>query len=223
MSLDLSALFRPKAASRTFRILTVCTGNICRSPLAELYLQSSLRGIEAVSVGSAGTMAQDGQAMPDQAKALARLADLDPDAHGASFLVERHVSDADLVLGMAREHRHDVVALHPRASRYTFTVREFARLAAGMTIDDMPTVTALPADDTVGRLRAAVAEVAARRGTVSAPDHDEDDDVVDPYRRSDEVFTQSGEQLYPAVDVVARILREAAGISNQGEVTDGGR
>ena len=224
MSLDLSALFRPKPAGPLFRILTVCTGNICRSPLAELYLRSSLSDLKIVSVSSAGTMAQDGQAMPEQAKALARRAHLHPDSHRASYLVERDIAEADLVLGMAREHRRDVVALHPRASRYTFTVREFARLAHGMTFADMPTVMALPAGEAVGRLRGAITDVAARRGMVSGPKDVEDEDVIDPYRLSDEVFAASGEQLYPAVDTVARILHAAAATSsNEGEATHGGR
>jgi protein-tyrosine phosphatase len=208
MSFDLSGLRRP--SRRDFRILTVCTGNICRSPLAELYLRSELADLSHVSVSSAGTMARDGQAMPDQAKTVARSAGLDPDKHEASFLRERDVSEADLVLVMAREHRRDVVSLYPRASRYTFTVREFARLAVGMTQEDLPGVTALPLTHVVDRLNAAVVDVAARRGLVEGPNAEIDDDVVDPYRLSDEVFRQSAQQLYPAVDVVVGVLRAAA-------------
>ena len=190
--------------------MTVCTGNICRSPLAELYLRSQLADVPQVTVSSAGTMARDGQAMPDQAKTVARNAGLDPDNHEASFLREKDVSEADLILVMAREHRRDVVSLYPRASRYTFTVREFARLAVGMTEDDLPGVTALPLTDVVGRLNAAVADVAARRGSVEGPAAEVDEDVVDPYRLSDEVFRRSAQQLYPAVDVVVGVLRAAA-------------
>ena len=51
----------------TFSVLTVCTGNICRSPLAELILAASLSDIPDVRVESAGTGALVGHGMPDPA------------------------------------------------------------------------------------------------------------------------------------------------------------
>ncbi|GAB2977608.1 arsenate reductase/protein-tyrosine-phosphatase family protein [Frigoribacterium salinisoli] len=195
-----------------FRILTVCTGNICRSPLAEQYLRVGLESkfVEGIVLESAGTDARDGQRMPDQAQALSRRYGAVPDAHEARFLMEGHIAQADLVLVMGREHRRAVVSQFPRASRYTFTLREFARLAEGMVTTDLDAAAALPIDDVKGRLREAVMAVASRRGTVEGPDSPLDDDVVDPYRRSDEVYEESGRQLVPAADVVIQLLAVAA-------------
>jgi protein-tyrosine phosphatase len=206
-------LFAPRQAVPSFSLLTVCTGNICRSPLAELYLRRGLSDLDEVSVSSAGTMAVDDDVMPDQARALARSFGLEPDDHRARFLFERDVRAADLVIALAREHRRAVVSMHPRASRYTFTLREAARLAEG--VSDAELMTALPSDESpVGeRLRAAVELLASRRGTIPAPDDALDDDVVDPYRRSDEMFVESGEQLVPAADVLVDFLRRAAAMS----------
>jgi len=92
----------PRRTSTTFSLLTVCTGNICRSPLAELYLRRGLSSWDDVTVSSAGTMAVDDDVMPDQARALARSFDLEPDDHRARFLFERDVRDADLVVALAR-------------------------------------------------------------------------------------------------------------------------
>jgi len=154
-------------------------------------------------------MAQDGQDMPDQAKTLVRSYGIEPHRHGARYLFEGHVAKADLVFGMAREHRRDVVTMFPRASRYTFTLREFARLSQGMTLADLRECAEMPADDVGGRLRAAVAAVAARRGLVDGPIDVLDEDVVDPYKREDSVFEQSGRQLVPAADAVVRVLTAA--------------
>ncbi|MBD8703988.1 low molecular weight phosphatase family protein [Frigoribacterium sp. CFBP 13712] len=205
---------RPQA-SPTFRILTVCTGNICRSPFAEQYLRSELekRGVVDIRVDSAGTMAQDGQTMPPQAQNLARQYGADPEGHKARYLFEGHVAGSDLVFGMGREHRRAVVSMYPRASRYSFTLREFARLADGVTDLDLAGAAALPLSDTSGRLRAAVAAVASRRGLVDAAMHADDDDVVDPYRLDDSVFAESGRQLVPAADVVVRVLASAAALT----------
>lgn len=201
-----------------FHIMTVCSGNICRSPVAERYLAIGLAhlGVTDVTVDSAGTIARDGQSMPDQAIQLAAQYGANADGHQARYLVERHVTEADLIFAMAREHRRDIVSMHPRASRYTFTLREFARLAVGMTVDDFSDVAALPMTEGAERLRAAVALVAARRGLVDAPADPLEDDVVDPYRLSDDVFIESGRQLFPAADVVLNLIQTALTVGPKG-------
>ncbi|ROS60965.1 protein-tyrosine phosphatase [Frigoribacterium sp. PhB160] len=196
----------------TFRILTVCTGNICRSPFAEQYIRRGLdtAGVGNVVVESAGTMARDGQEMPDQAAELSRRYGADPSTHQARYLVEGFVSRADLVFAMGRDHRRAIVSMHPRASRTTFTLREFARLAEGMEEGDFRDIAALPLAQTAERFRALVAAVAARRGLVEPARQPEDDDIVDPYRLDDSVFDESGRQLVPAADIVVDMLRHAA-------------
>jgi len=212
MSFSLEGLFdRP---SGDFGILTVCTGNICRSPFAEQYLRAQLDELPRLTVSSSGTMARDGDRMPAQAITMARTWGADPDSHGARFLVESHVADADLVFGLAREHRRAIVQMHPRASRYTFTLREFARLATDLTDRDLADIALLPTDDVPGRLRELVSVVASRRGAVAAPVDPYDEDVVDPYRQSDDVFDESARQLVPAADVVVAALKRAATITS---------
>jgi protein-tyrosine phosphatase len=209
-----SLFARARSTNPTFTILTVCTGNICRSPMAEQYLRSGLQraGVTPVSVESAGTMAQDGQDMPEQAQVLAQSYGLPVSRHSSRYLFEGHIAGADLVFGMAREHRRSVVSLFPRASRYSFTLREFARLAEGVVVEDLAEAAALPLTDTAERLRSAVAVVAARRGLVPPPEDAIDDDVVDPYRQDDAVFVQSGKQLVPAADVVVSLFALAASV-----------
>ncbi len=167
----------------SFRVLHVCTGNICRSPMAEHLMLVGLeqRGVQGISVGSAGTRGFHGE--PMQPFALSTLASYDVD--GADFrareLVAEHVAAADLVLTASREHRGAVVVLQPRASARTFTLREFARLTC--VVDPAE----LPSGDTAERARALVRAAAGNRGLVP-PASPQDDDLEDPYRAPESAF-----------------------------------
>ena len=195
---------------QTFSILTVCSGNICRSPLAEQLLRVGLASWPQIQVASAGTIGLTGQGMPPQAADLSRHFGGDPNAHVAQELTEQHVQTADLVFAMSREHRRAIVELVPRAIRYTFTIREFARLIADVTDDDLVEAASLPLDDVVGRLSTLIALAASQRGAVAPLVSADDDDVVDPYRRSDEVYVESAQQLVPAVNAVTALFHRAA-------------
>ena len=195
----------------TFRILTVCSGNICRSPMAEQLLRPGVRGAD-ISVASAGTIALVGEGMPIEARALsARYGASDADVHRARQLDEQVIRDADLVLGMAREHRRAVVELVPAATRKAFTLREFAHLAREVTDADIEASIDPFADaDDEARLRAAVTAAASLRGVVAPFASADDADVVDPYRRSADVYEQSASQIVPAVEAAVSLLTRAA-------------
>jgi len=193
-----------------FSILTVCSGNICRSPLAEQLLRTGLAPWPEVQLASAGTIGLTGEAMPVQAADLSRHFGGDPSNHVAQLLTEEHLANADLVFAMSREHRRAIVELVPRAIRYTFTIREFARLVNDLTEDDLQDAAALPVDDVVGRFSSLIALAASQRGAVPPPASPEDDDVIDPYRRSDQVYVQSAQQLLPAVNAVIGLFHRAA-------------
>jgi protein-tyrosine phosphatase len=182
----------------TFRVLHVCTGNICRSPMAEHLMRAGLRSrlgdaAEAFVVESAGTWGHTGS--PMEAYALSTLASYDVD--GADFtareLVAEHVVAADLILGATREHRAAAVVLHPRAAARTFTLREFARLTSAV---DGAT---LPAGDPVERAKALVKAAAANRGLVP-PDSPRDDDLDDPYQAPASAFATCGALVHSTLE-----------------------
>ena len=94
-------------ATNTKRILLVCTGNICRSPLAAALLERALteRGIEGIAVASAGTGAWDGAPVSEGAYLVGLERKLDLSGHRARLLTRELVESAELVLTMARHHR----------------------------------------------------------------------------------------------------------------------
>ncbi|MEX2180993.1 MAG: low molecular weight protein arginine phosphatase [Gemmatimonadaceae bacterium] len=87
-------------------ILFVCTGNTCRSPMAEALGQRIAveLGLEDVTVGSAGTSAWEGAAASDGALLVAMERGVDLNAHRARVLSRDVVEAADLVLGMGPHH-----------------------------------------------------------------------------------------------------------------------
>ncbi len=191
----------------TFRILTVCTGNICRSPLAEQLLRNELSGLETVVVSSAGTGALVGHPMDERAAACSRELGGRPDAHVGRQLTAQLVRESDLVLAAARRHRKVVVQLSPRASRSAFTIREFARLLHTLNADDRAEVAAQRGVDE--QLAALVDIAASNRGVARSPEDAADDDVLDPYRQDDSVFAASIEQLVPPIRSIGSMLRRA--------------
>lgn len=192
----------------TFRILTVCTGNVCRSPLAEQLLRARLNP-SIVTVKSAGVSALVGVGMPEPALEWAnRLGVTDAASHVAQQVTVELIRGADLVLAMSREHRRALVELTPAATRKTFTIRELAHIAAGIGDDELRAEVA-GSTDAVEALRAAVDLASALRGVVEPVASPDDLDVIDPYRQSAAVYEQSATQLAPAADAVALFLARA--------------
>ena len=189
-------------------VLTVCTGNICRSPFAEVILRDEL-GTSGITAASAGMRALVDEPMTPEAAALARAYGVPGDlidAHRARWLNEAHLRTPALVLAMTREHRRAVVELAPAATRRTFTVRELARLAAHVSDDDARAVADAAGTDPRARLDALLAHLISVRGEIESPADPTLDDVVDPYRRDWEVYEQMASELMPALGETVRLL-----------------
>lgn len=214
--------------SPDFRIVTVCTMNICRSPAMEFSLQRAAEACGAdaprIRVSSAGTHAHVGAPSCDISLAHVGCGSREQTARELSVGVLR---DADLIVTAERKHANVVASLDPSLGSICFPVRAAARLArwvvadgvldvgirkaAGEAIDrdfaEPATLTdALPVGD-VERLRWLVAQCDGFRGLAPLPAPTKlpygVDDIPDPHVLGFNLHEMSAEMITNAVTELA--------------------
>ena len=107
------------------RILVVCVGNICRSPMAEAVLREALRGKPGITVESAGLGALVGSRASRHSIELMAERHLDISAHEARQLTPDMVHNSDLVLVMETGHRRVISDYDPTARGKVFRYCEW--------------------------------------------------------------------------------------------------
>ncbi|WP_312979220.1 protein tyrosine phosphatase [Corynebacterium sp.] len=112
------------------RILFVCTGNICRSPVAEHLLRETVShgasGFTSLTVGSAGTAGMTGYPMDDRSMAFLDEHGIDGRDFVARRVSRRLLQDADLVVGLEKVHVDRCLRTAPTAMTRTFRLHQLA-------------------------------------------------------------------------------------------------
>jgi len=111
--------------SESINILTVCTGNICRSPLAEGILKKMLGG-RPTKIYSAGTHAINGNSASEFAIISAKENGIDISGHIARLLDPGIVLDSDIILCMELSHLEWVLSLEPSAYKRVYNLADFS-------------------------------------------------------------------------------------------------
>jgi protein-tyrosine phosphatase len=170
-----------------FRVLFVCVGNLCRSPLGEHLLAAQLPA-DRFEVASAGVRAVVGAPMEPDAVVHLETHGLSAEGFAARQLTTAMMLDSDLVLTATRSLRSRVLEEAPAAMRRTFTVLELAALV-----------------DTIGPGESP-ADLVARAATERSRAVLDDYDIPDPYGRGDSAHLLAAETMLAAVERIAKGL-----------------
>ena len=141
---------RTKGVAFLKRIVIVCTGNTCRSPMAEVMLRDELsrNGISQndIKVTSAGIFAAEGeQAMP-QAIEVMKERNLSLERHRSRRLTPVMIEEADLILTMTHAHKQSVLLMDAAVSDRVFSLAEYTAELAADTRRDVPVPYGQPLD-----------------------------------------------------------------------------
>lgn len=113
-------------------LLFVCYGNIMRSPITERMLRRAVaeRGIEGITVKSAGIHATPGTEAHPRAQVAAHELGLPLDSHRSRLLTTEMVSEADAILAMDFQNKAELLANFPQAKNKIFMLGAYAAAPA---------------------------------------------------------------------------------------------
>lgn len=185
------------------RILTVCTGNICRSPYAHLALQHALDAVRpgAFEVTSAGTHAMIGNPVDPGSAGILDQRGVDSSAFVARQISERMLAGIDIALPLEVAHRKIVLSYSPRHLKRAYTLKELARLLESADEREPWSERLAGLTTPEERWAALPSHLARERGLSRVADGV--DDIADPYRQPQEVFDAMAAEVDAAVERIA--------------------
>ncbi|WP_271629503.1 low molecular weight protein arginine phosphatase, partial [Caldicellulosiruptor sp. DIB 104C] len=107
--------------------LFVCTGNTCRSPMAEYLLKDKLKkmNIDDIEVESAGLSAFFPQKASKNAVLVMNELGIDISSHVSRLINEDMIKESNLILTMEKYHKEAIINMYPGVMDKVFTLKEY--------------------------------------------------------------------------------------------------
>lgn len=117
-----------KQEGKKLRLVFVCSGNLCRSPMAEVLCRAMLAGtgLPVEWIESAGTLGIEGEPPPAPVATVLQEIDLNIGVHRSQGLSARHLDEADFLIAMAPEHAREIRMRRPGAEHRIVKLWEYA-------------------------------------------------------------------------------------------------
>lgn len=177
--------------------LFVCTGNTCRSPMAEGYFNfvALKSGIDAVSK-SAGIVANDGQlASNNSVRAMKELFGIDISGHRAKSITITGMQNADYVITMTKSHKLILKGMFPEHEDKIFTLSEFAYMCKYRMIN-------LSGEKLEFERKTSISENKNFNTKIEHPTSENFEDVADPYYYGLDVYMETAREIAEYIDEI---------------------
>jgi protein-tyrosine phosphatase len=173
----------------------------------QMLIQKATKEKLPISVSSAGVMAMTGDPMTPQSADAMSERGYKATKHISKDLTPKMLEEADLVLTATLEHRSELARMLPKASKYSFTIDEFARLTSFLMADpEFQEEFKKKAKETREHyLKRAMQEAVLLRGMV--PTNLDPKDVIDPYGESTKVYSQVAEHIEGSLEIIVDWLK----------------